>query len=63
MNQIAHPPCHPKAYWDRTQRVVRDWNTNRVLPDYEGECLVYLDVEGPVFRQTFLQDGARCWAS
>jgi hypothetical protein len=58
---IAHKPVKPQAYWDRTQRVVRDWNTNHVLPDYEGECLVYLDVEGPVIRHTFLQDGARCW--
>ena len=61
MNQISQKPVKPQAYWDRTQRVVRDWKTNHVLPDYEGECLVYLDVEGPVIRRTFLQDGARCW--
>ena len=51
----------PNAYWDRSANVVRDWETDQVLPDYQGTCLVYLDVEGPVFLQTFLQDGQRCW--
>jgi hypothetical protein len=61
MNQVAVNVVKPQAYWDRAQRVVRDWKTNNVLPEYEGECLVYLDVEGPVIRTTFFQDGARCW--
>ena len=51
----------PVAYWDRTQRVVRDWETNQLLPAYEGECMVYMDVSGPVFMQTFLHNGQRCW--
>jgi hypothetical protein len=51
----------PSAYWDRSSNVVRDWKTDQPLPDYQGRCLVYLDVEGPVFLQTFLQDGRRCW--
>jgi hypothetical protein len=61
MNQVAVKELKPQAYWDRAQRVVRDWNTNNVLPEYEGECLVYLDVEGPVIRNTFFQDGDRRW--
>jgi hypothetical protein len=51
----------PSAYWDRSGDVVRDWKTDQALPDYQGTCLVYLDVQGPVFLQTFLQDGKRCW--
>ena len=51
----------PSAYWDRSANVVRDWKTDQALPDYQGTCLVYLDVQGPVFLKTFLQDGQRCW--
>jgi len=51
----------PNAYWDRTANVVRDWKTDQPLPEYQGACLVYLDVQGPVFLKTFLQDGKRCW--
>jgi hypothetical protein len=51
----------PSAYWDRSANVVRDWKTDQPLPDYQGTCLVYLDVEGPVFLQTFLQEGKRHW--
>jgi hypothetical protein len=51
----------PNVYWDRSANVVRDWKTDQALPDYQGTCLVYLDVEGPVFLQTFLQDGKRYW--
>jgi len=57
----AVKPPKPSAYWDRSQNVVRDWNTNRALHDYEGECLVYMDVSGPVFMTTFLHNGQRCW--
>jgi hypothetical protein len=51
----------PRAYWDRATRMVRAWNTDHALPHYEGECLVYLDIRGPVFVKTFLCDGERCW--
>ena len=51
----------PKVYWDRTQKVVRDWDTNQALPEYEGTCMVYLDTRGPVFMETFLRHGERCW--
>lgn len=51
----------PSAYWDRSSNIVRDWETDQALPDYQGTCLVYLDVRGPVFLRTFLQEGKRCW--
>ena len=51
----------PTAYWDRTAHVVRDWNTDQPLPEYQGTCMVYLDIQGPVFLQTFVHDGKRCW--
>lgn len=51
----------PGAYWDRSDNVVRDWNTDQPMPDYEGTCMVYLDIEGPVFMRTFLNNGERCW--
>jgi len=51
----------PSVYWDRTANVVRDWSTDQALPGYEGMCMVYLDLQGPVFLKTFLQDGQRCW--
>jgi hypothetical protein len=53
--------AHPGVYWDRADSVVRDWTTNQALPGYEGMCLVYLDIRGPVFVNTFLQNGQRCW--
>ncbi|HVO63313.1 MAG TPA: hypothetical protein VMT53_20465 [Terriglobales bacterium] len=51
----------PNAYWDRVANIVRDWHTDQPLPEYQGTCLVYLDVQGPVFLETFLQDGKRRW--
>lgn len=42
-------------------RVLRAWNTDQVLPHYEGECLIYLDMRGPVLVRTFLRGGKRCW--
>jgi hypothetical protein len=53
----------PTAYWDRTLKVVRHWTTNEILPTYEGPCMVYLDTRGPVFVETFLREGERCWLS
>jgi len=53
----------PTAYWDRTLKVVRHWSTNEILPAYEGPCMVYLDTRGPVFVETFLREGERCWQS
>lgn len=53
--------AQPSAYWDRSSQVVRDWKTDQELPDYQGTCLVYLDIQGPVFVRTFLQGGKRCW--
>ncbi len=53
----------PSAYWDRVANTVRDWKTDQPLPEYQGTCLVYLDVQGPVFLRTFLKDGKRCWMS
>ena len=51
----------PSAYWDRASKAVRDWKTDQPLPEYQGTCLVYRDIEGPVFLRTFLKDGKRCW--
>ena len=51
----------PHAYWDRSANVVRDWKTDQALPDYEGRCMVYLDIQGPVFMNTYLRNGERCW--
>lgn len=51
----------PPAYWDRATKVVRDWSTDQPLPEYQGTCLVYHDVNGPVFLQTFLENGQRRW--
>lgn len=52
---------HPSAYWDRASHEVRDWKTDQVLPEFQGTCLVYLDIQGPVFLRTFLENGKRCW--
>jgi len=61
MNTVTSKSKRPGAYWDRAGNVIRDWNTDQVLPGYEGSCLVYLDTRGPVFATTFLRDGERCW--
>ncbi len=52
---------HPAVYWDRSGNIVRDWRTDQALPEYEGRCLVYLDIQGPVFMNTYLCNGKRCW--
>ena len=52
----------PQAYWDRADRVVRDLKTGMDLPHFEGQCLVYRDVEGPIVVNTFLHNGKRIWA-
>jgi hypothetical protein len=52
---------HPRAYWDRSASVVRDWKTDQALPEYEGNCMVYLDIQGPVFMMTYLRNGERRW--
>ena len=57
---IAFRP-RPCAYWDRDNNVVRDWSTNQEIPTYEGPCLVYLDVRGPLVLNTFLHNGQRRW--
>jgi hypothetical protein len=51
----------PSVYWDRSGNVVRDWSTDQALPAYEGTCMVYMDLKGPVFLKTFLKNGQRCW--
>ena len=51
----------PVAYWDRTDKMIRNWDTNQALPDYEGPCMVYLDLSGPVVVYTFLRAGLRHW--
>ncbi len=51
----------PSAYWDRADKTVRDWKTGRPLPQYEGPCLVYHDIDGPRLVKTFLADGERRW--
>ncbi len=51
----------PSVYLDRAANVVRDWSTDQALPAYEGMCMVYLDLKGPVLVRTFLQNGQRCW--
>jgi hypothetical protein len=51
----------PSAYWDRADNMVRDWKTGRDLPQYEGVCLVYRDIEGPALLRTFLANGERRW--
>jgi hypothetical protein len=61
MNAVAAKLGKPGAYWDRSGSVVRDWNTDQALPEYEGTCMVYLDIRGPVFMKTFLHNGQRCW--
>jgi hypothetical protein len=61
MNEHGKMHSKPGAYWDRSDSVVRDWSTNQAIPSYEGPCLVYLDIRGPVLLNTFLRDGERCW--
>lgn len=57
-----HPPVtKPEVYWDRSDNVVRDWSSGQVLPDYEGQCLFYSDMHGPVLLHTFLNKGKRQW--
>jgi hypothetical protein len=51
----------PSAYWDRTDKVVRNWSTGQALPDYEGQCMVYSDRRGPLVMHTFLKKGERQW--
>lgn len=51
----------PNVYWDRADKVVRDLKTGMDLPQYEGLCLVYRDVEGPTLVNTFLSNGERLW--
>jgi len=51
----------PVAYWDRTDNVVRDWQTNQPLPHYEGPCMYYSDLRGAVVMDSFLRDGKRHW--
>jgi len=51
----------PSVYWDRADKVVRDLKTGRDLPQYEGLCLVYRDVEGPIMVNTFVCNGERLW--
>jgi hypothetical protein len=61
MSSSAATFSRPHAYWDRSANVVRDWKTDQALPDYEGRCMVYLDIQGPVFMNTYLRNGERCW--
>jgi hypothetical protein len=61
MNAPRNVSGKPTVYWDRNDRMVRDWSTNQPLPSYEGPCLVFLDIRGPIFLKTFLLDGERHW--
>jgi hypothetical protein len=63
MSYRAATLTHPGAYWDRSGNVVRDWKTDQALPNYEGQCMVYLDIQGPVLMKTYLRNGERCWES
>lgn len=61
MSGVASKVGRPGAYWDRSANVVRDWSTDQAIPDFEGTCMVYLDIQGPVFMKTSLRNGQRCW--
>jgi hypothetical protein len=61
MSGTRMSPVKPSVYWDRNDHVVRDWSTNQAIPAYEGPCLVYLDIRGPVLLNTFLCNGERHW--
>jgi hypothetical protein len=61
MNSLRSLPPKPSTYWDRTDKVVRDWSTGQALPDYEGQCMVYSDMRGPLLMHTFLNQGQRQW--
>ena len=61
MHRPHSPATKPEVYWDRADKVVRDWSTGQVLPNYEGQCLVYSDMQGPVLLHTFLNQGKRQW--
>jgi len=63
MNSHLSRLSRPGAYWDRSGNVVRDWNTDQALPNYEGKCMVYLDIQGPVLMNTYLLNGERRWES
>ncbi len=51
----------PSVYWDRTDKVVRNWSTGKAVPEYEGQCMVYSDMRGPLVMHTFLKKGERQW--
>ena len=59
MARSCSPALNPSAYWDRTDKVVRNWSTGQVLPDYEGQCMVYSDMRGPMLMDTFMDRGQR----
>ncbi|HEV3038724.1 MAG TPA: hypothetical protein VHA33_13190 [Candidatus Angelobacter sp.] len=59
MALLFSPVLKPSAYWDRTDKVVRDWRTGHILPNYEGQCMVYSDMRGPLLMDTFLDRGQR----
>jgi hypothetical protein len=61
MHRLHSPATKPEVYWDRADKVVRDWSTGQMLPNYEGQCLVYSDMQGPVLLHTFLNQGKRQW--
>ena len=63
MNSHLSRLSRPGAYWDRSGNVVRDWSTDQALPNYEGKCMVYLDIQGPVLMNTYLRNGERYWES
>jgi hypothetical protein len=61
MDCLRSSASKPSAYWDRTDKVVRDWSTGLALPDYEGKCMVYSDMRGPLVMHTSLNSGQRQW--
>jgi len=61
MHRPYPPAMKPEVYWDRADKVVRNWSTGQMLPDYEGQCLFYSDMRGPVLLHTFLNKGKRQW--
>jgi len=61
MDCLRSTASKPSAYWDRTDKIVRDWSTGQALPNYEGKCMVYSDMRGPLEMHTFLTRGERQW--
>lgn len=57
----SHAIAKPRVYWDRTDKMVRDWTTDQALPNYEGPCMFFSDLRGAVVMYTFVRGGIRHW--